>query len=197
MGAQVQHHDRRMNDVERQLKEIAVGRGSGTASSVRSSEPHTEPARTGAQHPPKQHRSVLVVGGFLHDTERPGSQRMVGSEKSGIHTWDRPNEEVLLSKRVSLAIRTLRTRAVERVSPAKVPKMGSVEAGNVAGVWFKKLRTHARIHIVKCRNGDRTIRRSPGVCNASKSGAATLGGCGRSWSLHAASRDEALDFCAS
>ena len=30
------------------------------------------------------------------------------------HTWDRPKEEVLLSKRVSLAIKALRTRAVER-----------------------------------------------------------------------------------
>ena len=29
-------------------------------------------------------------------------------------TWDRPKEEILLSKRVSLAIKALRTRAVER-----------------------------------------------------------------------------------
>ena len=30
------------------------------------------------------------------------------------HTWDRPKGEVLLSKRVSLAIKALRTRAEER-----------------------------------------------------------------------------------
>ena len=29
------------------------------------------------------------------------------------HTWDSPKEEVLLSKRVSMAIKALRTRAVE------------------------------------------------------------------------------------
>ena len=33
------------------------------------------------------------------------------------HTWDRPKEEVLLSKRVSLAIKALRTRAVREEYP--------------------------------------------------------------------------------
>ena len=46
LGAQVQHHDQRMNEVERQLRDVTAGRffGLGAASSAASSEPHPEPA---------------------------------------------------------------------------------------------------------------------------------------------------------
>ena len=87
-----------VNDVERQLREIPTGGGSGTASSVGSSEPYLEPARIGAHTPTKQHRTILVVGRFFYDTERDlldlrkalsdlragaGSQVMVGAWQSG------------------------------------------------------------------------------------------------------------------
>ena len=44
---EVQHHDQRMIEFERQLKDITAGRStwSGAASSAASSEPHPEPAR--------------------------------------------------------------------------------------------------------------------------------------------------------
>ena len=102
LGAQVHRHDQRMNETERQLEDIAAGRrsGSGIASSVGSSEPHPEPARTGQlQHPPKHQRTVLVVGGFPYDTEREQicatlrdifwtrtrGQRMVNTRESGVN----------------------------------------------------------------------------------------------------------------
>ena len=73
LSAQEQHHDQRMSEFERQLKDITAGRstGSGAASSAASSEPHPEPARgSGTVHPLKNQRTMLVVGGFGHDTER-------------------------------------------------------------------------------------------------------------------------------
>ena len=63
LGAQVQHHDQRMSEFERQLKDITPGRstGSGAASSAASSEPHSEPARgSGTMHHPKNQRTVLA-----------------------------------------------------------------------------------------------------------------------------------------
>ena len=163
LSVQVQQHDQRMSDFERQLKDITAGRscGSGAASSAASSEPHPEPARgNGCTHPPKNQRTVLVVGVFPYDTERdvicdkmkeifghelgvkdwwiPGKVGSVGKvsfhtnnhvwtflrkhrgkkfshgAKQLWHTWNRPKEEILLSQRVSLAIKALRTRAVER-----------------------------------------------------------------------------------
>ena len=73
LSAQEQHHDQGMSEFDRQLKDITAGRstGSGAASSAASSEPHPEPARgSGTVHPLKNQRTVLVVGGFGHDTER-------------------------------------------------------------------------------------------------------------------------------
>ena len=64
---------KKMNDMERELKDIAAGRRSGTsiASSVGSSEHHPESARTGQlQHLLKHQRTALVVSGFSYDTER-------------------------------------------------------------------------------------------------------------------------------
>ena len=59
----------------------------------------------------------------------------------GRHTWDRPKDEVLPSKRVSLAIRTLRTRAVERGVLTHGAEMGIDGDWERGRVWFKKLRT--------------------------------------------------------
>ena len=49
------------------------------------------------------------------------------------HTWDHPKEEVLLFKRVSLAVNTLRIRAIKKVffSP-KVKKRALTDIGNMA-----------------------------------------------------------------
>ena len=73
LSAQVQHHDKRMSEFERQLKDITAGRstGSGAASSAASAELYPESARrSGTVHPPKNQRTVLVVGGCAYDTER-------------------------------------------------------------------------------------------------------------------------------
>ena len=73
LGAQVQHHDQRMSEFERQQRDITAGMcpGSDPASSAASLEPHPEPARgSGAHQPPKRQRTVLVMGGFPCDTER-------------------------------------------------------------------------------------------------------------------------------
>ena len=57
------------------------------------------------------------------------------------HTWDRPKEEVLLSKRVSLAMKDLRTLTVERgILTSGID--GDWERGRV---WFKRLRTEERV----------------------------------------------------
>ena len=71
LSSQVQYHGQSMSEFERQLKDITPGRsaGSGAASSAASSEAHLEPARAnGTVHPPKNQRTVLVVGGFAYDT---------------------------------------------------------------------------------------------------------------------------------
>ena len=71
LGAEVQHHDQRMSEFERQLKDITAGRCTGSGTSAASSEPHPEPARgSGTIHPPKHQRTVLVVGGFPYDAKR-------------------------------------------------------------------------------------------------------------------------------
>ena len=73
LSAQEQHHDQRMSEFERQLKDITAGRstGSGAASSAASSETPPEPASgSGTVHPLKNQRTMLVVGGLGHDTER-------------------------------------------------------------------------------------------------------------------------------
>ena len=73
LSAPVHQQDQRMSDFERQLKDVTAGRscGSGDASSAASSEPHLEPARgNGSLHPPKNQRTVLVVGGSPYDMER-------------------------------------------------------------------------------------------------------------------------------
>ena len=72
LSAQRQHHDERMSEFEKQLKDITAGisAGSGTVSSAASSEPNPEPARrNGSVHPPINQRTVLVVGGFPCDRE--------------------------------------------------------------------------------------------------------------------------------
>ena len=73
LGAQVQHQDQRMTEVERQLKDIAVGRSEGTggASSTVSSEAYFDSTRSPvSSHPPKNQCTVLVVGKFPHGMER-------------------------------------------------------------------------------------------------------------------------------
>ena len=55
------------------------------------------------------------------------------------HTWDRPKAEDLPSKRVSLAINVLRTRAVERGALTHGAEMGSDGDWERGRVWFKKL----------------------------------------------------------
>ena len=60
------------------------------------------------------------------------------------HTWDRPREEVLLSKRVSLAFKMLRKNAVEKgvlTNGAELGIDGDWERGRV---WLKKFRTDER-----------------------------------------------------
>ena len=193
-SAQVQHHDQRMSDFERQLKDTTAGRstGSGAASSAASSEPQPEPAiGFGTMHPPKHQRTVLVVGGFPCDSERdvtceklreifgqepgvkgrwtPGKVGSVGKvnfhtndhawtflrkcncrkvshgSKQLWHTWDRPKEEVLLSKRDSLAIKALRTRAVEKGFLTNGAEMGIDGDWERSRVWFKRIRTEERV----------------------------------------------------
>ena len=56
------------------------------------------------------------------------------------HIWDRPKEEVLLSMMVSLAIKTLRTRAVERSFLTQGAEMCIDGDWGRGQVWFKKLR---------------------------------------------------------
>ena len=86
LRAEAQHHDQRTNDVDRQLKVWApVGK--------------------------VNFNSNTDVWAFLRKYK---SQKFCCEPKQLWHTWDRPEEEALLSKRVSLAIRTLRTRAVEQ-----------------------------------------------------------------------------------
>ena len=57
------------------------------------------------------------------------------------HTWDRPKEEILLSKRVSLA---LSTRAVERGVLTNGAEMGTDGDWERGRVWLKRLRTEER-----------------------------------------------------
>ena len=75
-------------------------------------------------------------------------QKFSYGRKQLCHTWDRPKEEVVLSKRVSLAKRTLRTRAVERgfLQGAENGIDGDCGRGRV---WFKKLRTDRIITIYR------------------------------------------------
>ena len=64
LSAQVQHHDQRMSDFERQLKDTTAGRstGSGAASSAASWEPHLELVRgSGTMHPPRNQRTALLA----------------------------------------------------------------------------------------------------------------------------------------
>ena len=89
-SAQVQQHDQRMSDLERQLKDVTGGRscGSGCASSAASSEPHPEP-------PPKNQRTELVVGGFPHDTERDvmsETLREIFGHQLGVKDWWTPGK---------------------------------------------------------------------------------------------------------
>ena len=61
------------------------------------------------------------------------------------HTWDRPKEEVLLSKRVSLAVKMLRTRSVEKGVSAQGAEMGIDGDWGRGRVWLQKLRTGERV----------------------------------------------------
>ena len=54
------------------------------------------------------------------------------------HTWDRSKDEVLLSKTVSLAIKTLRTRAMETGVLTHGAEMGIDGDWERGRVWFKK-----------------------------------------------------------
>ena len=95
LSAQVQHRDWRMSQFERQLKEITAGSstGSGAASSAASSEHHPEPARgSGTVHPPKNQRTVLVVGGFAYDTEKGCDLREIFGQEPGVKDWWTPGK---------------------------------------------------------------------------------------------------------
>ena len=62
LGAQVQHQDQWMTEVERQLKDTTAGRsaGTGVASSTGSSEAYFDSTRSSASsHPPNNQRTVL------------------------------------------------------------------------------------------------------------------------------------------
>ena len=61
------------------------------------------------------------------------------------HTWDRPKDEVLLSKIVSLAIKTLRIRVLERGVWTHGAEMASTETGSAAVCGSKKLRTERAV----------------------------------------------------
>ena len=93
LRAQVQQHEHTMSGFERQLKDIAAGRycGSGDASRTAPSELNPVHEREkGSVHPPKNQRTVLVVGGFPCDTERDviceKLREMFGHEK-GVTDW--------------------------------------------------------------------------------------------------------------
>ena len=63
-----------------------------------------------------------------------------------------PEEEVLVSKRVSLAINILRTRAVKRGVQTHGAKMGIDGDWERGGGWFKKLRTERAVTIFQRPN---------------------------------------------
>ena len=60
------------------------------------------------------------------------------------HTWDRPKEEVLLSERVSLAVKMLRTKAVEKGVLTQGAEMGTDGDWRRGRVWLKTLTTDER-----------------------------------------------------
>ena len=62
------------------------------------------------------------------------------------HTLDRPKEEILLLKRVSLAIKALRTPAVEKGILTQWCRDGHRWRLERGRVWFKRLRTEERVH---------------------------------------------------
>ena len=67
LGAQAQHHDQRMSEVEGQLRDITAGgyTGSGAAPSAAFSEPHPGLAEGSSTiHPPKNNRTVLGFRSF-------------------------------------------------------------------------------------------------------------------------------------
>ena len=97
LSVQVQQHDQRMSDFDRQLNDTTAGRscGSGTASSAASSEPHPELARgNGSMHPPRNQRTLLVVGGFPCDTERAVISEFffleIFGHEAGVKDWWTP-----------------------------------------------------------------------------------------------------------
>ena len=98
LGAQVQHHEQRMSDVERQLRETTAGScpGSGAASSAAASEPRTEPARgSGAHRPLNINKTLLVVGGFTCDSEREVTcekLRVIFGQEPGVSVWWTPGK---------------------------------------------------------------------------------------------------------
>ena len=77
--------------------------------------------------------------GLSSGNTRAGSSH--SGQSSLWHTWDRLKEVVLLSKRVSLAIKALRTWAVERGILTNVAEMGIDGDWERGRVWFKRLRT--------------------------------------------------------
>ena len=101
-----------MNEMERQLIDLAAERGSGSgiASSVNSSELHPEQARTGQlQHPLKHQRTVLVRDIFWTRTR---GQRMVGTQESGVN-----RQSTLCLERGRLGF--LEEAAVAHLGPSK------------------------------------------------------------------------------
>ena len=99
LSSEGQRHDQRMSDFEKQLRDIKAGRstGSGAASSAASSEPHPELARGfGTMHPPKNRRTVLVVGGFfLPTTQRDvicEKLREIFGQEPGVKDWWTPGK---------------------------------------------------------------------------------------------------------
>ena len=73
LGAQVQHQDQRMTEVERQIRDITAGRsaGTGAASNPASSDAYFDSTRPSvSSFPHKNQRTVLVLGGFPYDTDR-------------------------------------------------------------------------------------------------------------------------------
>ena len=83
------------------------------------------------------------------------------------HAWDRPKEEVLLSKRVSLAIKVLHTRAVERGILCNGAEMGIDGDGERGRVWFKRYEDSWMSYISgmrkQCGELDSTCSRGRGV----------------------------------
>ena len=87
-------HDNRMTDVERQQRDRSW-QGFWYSLSLESGISRTPSCarRTGAQRPPKHHRTVLVAGGFPDDTEKEliyEKLRVIFWQELGVKEWWAP-----------------------------------------------------------------------------------------------------------